>query len=263
MGMMKENRRRLMILLFTVAGGSCSFFSAGIPVQVRLPPDFVLPAGWCGSSMVWDVRWGDSEGFHCRTIDMGVTRISVNVPAGGVGHIAMTATPRNTENGRSLYPAGVVLRMDNPEPQSFSWSDGAVADLLLSLFERGIHTDLVNTDRLLAEATWRAPGDPWLLDREVLLAAFTGQTMRSSLIRTLDTVSVVVPVPAGHYLPESVCAGTVAAVQAGDRTQISVAVVPLRRALWWSLDGCVEVRVWCDDAGHCNRHVRETGYCSE
>ena len=225
-----------------------------LETEITFPKIPELPVFRDGTDLFWDVEWWNGGRSNKAEYPADSKRMHLPFVPGGTGTVVVLSTLTDERGEFALLPAGGMFTAG--ESGGLRWRDGSVTMVVRELLRRGTPLELINADRLYAEAAWRLGADPWLLDRERVTGALLAYRMRASLLTPMETETVTVTVPAGRYRSENALYGVIEAVDVDGRHELVVSVSPGRRHRWWSMDGAVEVLVYCDGAGHCDRHVR-------
>jgi len=95
-----------------------------------------------------------------------------------------------------LKPAGAILLEDQFPGQKIKlkWSDGFLADLLLDLIKKEIPIEHLNTERLIAEIQTKSNGDPWSIDRDLLLDAIIYNSLSVYKIKSGIRRDIIIPI---------------------------------------------------------------------
>ncbi|MEA1911754.1 MAG: hypothetical protein U9N32_08810, partial [Spirochaetota bacterium] len=94
-----------------------------------------------------------------------------------------------------LKPAGAILLKDQFPGQKIQlkWSDGFLAELLLDLIKMGIPIEHLNINRLTSEIEKESDGDPWSIDRGLLMDAIIYNSLSVYKIKSGNRQNITLP----------------------------------------------------------------------
>ena len=207
-------RLRMPALLPLLLCCTCSFFSPGVPLAVRLPE---APEHWQQAFPELDFRilypTNDSGGFAERRVE-GRARLVILCPK--VLYVPVLAYPCLSGQPNVLPPAGGVYPLDcdiltsdilgpgvPTESISLSWEQGAVAEILYRLWEQGANCSAFNVPRLSGEILTRSQGDPWALDLERISSRLAAEEFRVTVIRLAPSRDLLLEPGTGNWFLES------------------------------------------------------------
>lgn len=95
-----------------------------------------------------------------------------------------------------LKPAGAVLTKDLFPGQNLQlkWENGFLAELLLDLLKKGIPIEHLNTERLIEEIQIKSNGDPWSINKELLLEAIIYNSLSVYKIKSGIPRDITIPI---------------------------------------------------------------------
>jgi len=208
------------ILIMSAAGciilfPGCFLLSPEIPVEVLIP---VCSWGEEGLKMSYTLVYPDGGGsLRRKHLESGKTRALIRLPREGC--VPVTAYPL----GR-LKPSGAFLDRDSGRD---AWSctrrlelkeeDGALAEIMLSLWRMKERCDLVSLETLQAALLEEGEGDPWSCDSEMIRHAILTGELNYLRIRKLQGLSIEAVLPEADWISETKCwAGEVAVLGCQD-----------------------------------------------
>jgi len=103
-----------------------------------------------------------------------------------------------------LKPAGAVLIKDLPpgENLQLKWSDGFLADMLLDLIRKGLPIEHLNIERLADEILTESEGNPWSIDRELLMDAIIYNSLSVYKIKSGVLQDITIPLT-GEWISDN------------------------------------------------------------
>ena len=103
-----------------------------------------------------------------------------------------------------LKPAGVVLIKDifPGKDLQLSWSEGFLANLLIELRKKGIIIEHLNIDRLYEEIQTECEGDPWSIDKELLMDAIIYNSLSVYKIKSGELQNITIPIT-GEWISDN------------------------------------------------------------
>jgi hypothetical protein len=196
--------RTLILLHLLGLFCSCSYYSSGVSLVVRLPE---APEHWQQAFPELDFRIlypiNDSGGFaECRVH----SHAHVIILCPKVLYLPVLAYPNLPGQSIQLPPAGGVYPLDCDiltETVSLSWHQGAVAEVLFRLWEQGIDCSTINVPRLSEEISARCQGDPWALDLERIRSRLAAEDFCVSDIRLAPSRDLLLQPGTGNWFLES------------------------------------------------------------
>jgi len=177
-----------LLLLLTLLLSGCELFTNYRTITVSLPskapPWFsnnnkqtgkVFYPGISGSIESTDIEWNGSFSIE---IEKGSSIPIVCYPSG------------------YLKPAGAVLIEDifPGETIQLEWSEGFLAELLIELLKKGITTEHLNIEKLSEEIQTECTGDPWIINRELLMDAIIYNSLSAYKIKSGITRDIILPI---------------------------------------------------------------------
>lgn len=106
------------------------------------------------------------------------------------------------KRGGTLRPAGALfpLHLGEDGKLLLSWYNGFSALLFSRLWAVGTAGEAVNSERLLEEIREKAPVNPWTLDLDSMVEAFSYSTFHSRIIDNLPVYDVVLTGRTGDWV---------------------------------------------------------------
>lgn len=103
-----------------------------------------------------------------------------------------------------LKPVGKILNYDLLPGQNLqlNWTEGFLADLLLDLLKKGIPIDHLNVKRLSKEIRSECEGDPWSIDKELLMDAIIYNSLSVYKIKSEELKDITIPVT-GEWISDN------------------------------------------------------------
>jgi hypothetical protein len=195
--------------LLVVFIGGCDFFSITEDILVRVPrpPEHWLKAfpglGFTlvyldGSQEFQEIavkHWSDSARIQCSK--------KRNAPVLAYPHYGEesgAAIRGILKPAGGLFPFGLSDTADIPE-LVLSWQDGPIAEVLRRLWENGLDSSLINSERLSEYV--RSIPDPWEWDISRIAQGLAAGDFTARDIVRLPTVSIRIPISSGEWFTES------------------------------------------------------------
>lgn len=175
----------LLFFIFLFIG--CNFFTNNRTVTVSFPKEHppwfqdsnnptgkVFYSGVSGSIESTVIEWNDNFKIE---IEKGSSIPIACYPSG------------------YLKPAGTVLNIDIVPGQNLqlTWEDGFLAEILLDLIKKNIPIEHLNISRLANEIQIESEGDPWSIDRELLMDAIIYNSLSVYKIKSGELQEMTIP----------------------------------------------------------------------
>jgi hypothetical protein len=195
----------LWVVLSTLC--SCEYLQNTVTVTVKLPPfPEQLGEQRClrFPSVSFMLKY-PSTPCQTKTVKIQEKEITIEVPK--MQSVPLAAFP--VWQDYELKPAGALLTADSEADSiSLNWTDGFIADILLSLMEQEINIERININRLKREIDEKITTDPditdpWDLDRQKIINELISCNFRITDIKPLPKYDITFYSGKGEWFTES------------------------------------------------------------
>ena len=174
-------------LLIIILLNGCELFTNFKTISVSLPEE---PPPWFqdSNSQTGKVLYpGISGAIESDAIDWEKS-FTISIEKGSFVPIALYPSGY-------LKPAGAILIKDQFPGQELqlNWSDGFLSELLLELMGKGIPTEHLNINRLAEEIQEESEGDPWSINKDLLLDAIIYNSLSVYKIKSGIRKDIILP----------------------------------------------------------------------
>ncbi|MCK5153279.1 MAG: hypothetical protein KAQ93_02890 [Spirochaetales bacterium] len=184
------------LLLFIILLNGCELFTNYRTITVSLPK---APPPWFQDSnkQTGIVLYPGTSGYIESTVIEWKGSFSIEMEKGS--SIPIACYPSGY-----LKPAGAILTTDLLPGQNLqlNWEDGFLADLLLDLMEKRISIEYLNINRLSEEIQDECEGDPWSINKNLLMDAIIYNSLSVYKIKTGELQEITIPIT-GEWISDN------------------------------------------------------------
>ncbi|MDA3941516.1 MAG: hypothetical protein PF693_19790 [Spirochaetia bacterium] len=175
-----------LLLIFLLYG--CELFTNYKTITITLPKDAPQWFQHNNEKTGKVIYPGVSGSIESKTIEWNES-FNISIEKGSFIPIALYPSGY-------LKPAGIILTKDlNPyQDLQLNWSEGFLADLLLDLLKKGIPIEHLNITRLEREIQNVCEGDPWSINRELLIDAIIYNSLSVYKIKSGIRMDIILPI---------------------------------------------------------------------
>ncbi len=175
------------LLLFTFLITGCEIFTNFRTVTISFPKE---PPPWFpdDNKLTGEIFYPGVSGSIESTVIKWKGSFTIEIEKGS--SVPMACYPSGY-----LKPAGAVLSKDLIPGKNLqlTWEDGFLAEILLDLLKKRIPIEHLNINRLAEEIHTESEGDPWSIDRKLLMDAIIYNSLSVYKIRSGELQDITIP----------------------------------------------------------------------